>query len=131
METGLLLQVASTFTYTPIEPSLRSAIADADIADGLGFVQYGQMSEYMLGPAPESVHILGTIILLRVEDWLRESQKSALVVSSPADGQSEIRQKLGKRTDEFIKQLEVLVRHGKQVWFLACPSTGWISEYYQ
>jgi hypothetical protein len=131
METGLLLQVASTFTCTPIEASLRAAIVDASIADGLGFVQYGQMSEYMLGPAAESAHILGTIILLRVEDWLRENLKSSVSVLLSANGQGELRQELGKRADEFVKQLEVLSGRGKQVWFLACPSTGWISEHHR
>src|SRR5215471_7176474 len=131
METGFLLQVASTFTCTPIEPSLRAAIADASIADGVGFVQYGQMSEYMLGPAPESAHIRGTILLLRVEDWLRGHLKSSATVLLSTNERSELRQELGRRADEFIKQLEVLSRRGKQVWFLACPSVGWISEHYQ
>ena len=130
-ETGLLLQVASTFTCTPIEPSLRAAIADASIADGLGFVQYGQMSEYMLGPAPESAHILGTILLLRVEDWLRDHLKSSASVLLSANERGELRQELGRRVDEFIKQLGVLSRRGKQVWFLACPSMGWISEHHK
>jgi hypothetical protein len=127
METGFLLQVASTFTCTPIEPSLRAAIADANIADGLGFVQYGQISEYMLGPAPESTHILGTILMVRIEDWLRDRLKSS---ASPIE-RGDLRPELGRRADEFIKHLEVLSRRGKQVWFLACPSTGWISEHHQ
>jgi hypothetical protein len=131
METGLLLQVASTFTCTPIEASLRGAIADASIADGLGFVQYGQMSEYMLGPAPESAHILGTILLLRVEDWLRDHLKASAFVSHSPNERGELRQELGTRADEFVKQLEVLSRRGKQVWFLACPSTGWISKHHK
>src|SRR6516225_2776510 len=97
METGLLLQVVSTFTCTPIEPSLRAATADASIADGLGFVQYRQMSEYMLGLAPESVHILGTIVLLRVEDWLRDNLKSSASVSLSANERSELRQELSRR----------------------------------
>jgi hypothetical protein len=131
METGLLLQVASTFTCTPIEPSLHAAIVDASIADGLGFVQYGQMSEYILGPAPESAHILGTILLLRVEDWLRDHLKSSVSVLLSASDRAELRQELGRRVDEFTKQLEVLSRRGKQVWFLACPSIGWISEHHK
>ncbi|MBV8845193.1 MAG: hypothetical protein JO307_20495 [Bryobacterales bacterium] len=127
METGFLLQVASTFTCTPIEASLRASIVDAGIADGLGFVQYGQMSEYMLGPAPQSAHILGTIVLVRVEDWLRDNLKSS---ASPVE-RGELRQELSKRADEFVKQLEVLSGRKKQVWFLACPSVGWIAEHHK
>ena len=128
MKPGLLLQVVSTFTSTPIEPSLRCAVADAGIADALRFVQYGQVSEYLLGPASDSAEILGTIILLRIEDWLRENLKSPAVVSVLDREQEKIRQELGKRADEFINQVRVLSRRGKQVWFLACPSRGWISE---
>ena len=131
METGLLLQVVSSFTCTPIEPSLRAAVAEASIADGFGFVQYGQMSEYMLGPAPESAHVLGTILLLRVEDWLRDHLKSSTSVLLSANERGELREELGRRADEFVKQLEVLSRRGKQVWFLACPSMGWISEHHK
>ena len=131
METGLLLQVASTFTCTPIEPSLRAAIADARIADGLRFVQYGQMSEYMLGLAPESAHILGTLLLVRVEDWLRDHMKSLASVLLSSSQRGELREELGRRTDEFIKHLEVLSRRGKQVWCLTCPSMGWISEHHK
>src|SRR5215469_914630 len=131
METGLLLQVVSSFTCTPIEPSLRAAVAETSIADGLGFVQYGQMSEYMLGPAPESAHVLGTILLLRVEDWLRDPLKSSTSVLLSANERGELREELGRRADEFVKQLEVLSRRGKQVWFLTCPSMGWISEHHK
>src|SRR5262245_46416463 len=108
METGFLLQVASTFTCTQIEPSIRVAIADTSIADGLAFVQYGQMSEYLLGTAPESAHILGTIILLRVEDWLRDNLKSSVCGLPSGNGHSESREELAKRADEFIEQLKVL-----------------------
>ena len=128
MGTGILLQVASTFTCTPIKRSLQSAVAEAGIADGLGFVQYGQLSEYMLGPAPDSAQILGTVVLLRVEDWLRENLNSSAAVVSSGTGLSQTREELGRRTDEFMSQLGVLSRRGKQVWFLACPSKGWISE---
>ena len=129
METGLLLQVASSFTCTPIERSLSAAIAG--VADGLGFVQYGQMSEYLLGQAAESPHILGTIILLRVEDWLRGNRNSAGSVLLSVNSQGELRQELGMRAQEFIEQLEVLAGRGKQVWFLACPSTGWLSDHHR
>jgi hypothetical protein len=32
------------------------------------------------------------------------------------------------RLDEFVSHLTTLAGRGKQVWFLACPSSGWIAE---
>jgi len=123
-ETGFL-QVVSSFTSTPIESSLRQGIVQAGVGDGLGFIQYGQMSEYMLSPASDSTHILGTLVLLRVEDWLRQGLKSR--DWDPTIGPW-ARQELRARVDEFVSHLTTLARRGKQVWFLACPSSGWISE---
>ena len=125
MKTGLHIQVASTFVCTPVETSLERAVVDAGIADGLGFLQFTQMSEYMLASAPNSPGILGTVVLLRLEDWLREHLKSASYESSLDVG---IRQEFRLRVEEFVSQLAILSRLGRQVWFLACPSTGWISE---
>jgi hypothetical protein len=125
METGLLLQVASTFTSTPIESVLRSALVRERIADGLGFVQYGQMTEYMLSPLSDSTHILGTAVLVRVEDWLRQDLKSRTFDSAVGPW---ARQQLRMHLDEFVSHLTTLARRGKQVWFVACPSSGWIAE---
>ena len=125
METGLLLQVASTFTSTPIESSLRAALVRERIADAPGFVQYGQMTEYMLSPVSDSTHILGTAVLVRVEDWLRPDLKSRAFDSAVGPW---ARQQLRTYLDEFVSQLTMLARRGKQVWFLACPSSGWIAE---
>jgi hypothetical protein len=72
--------------------------------------------------------VLGTVVLLRVEDWLREELQSA---PEGSVGDSQIRQQLRVRVDEFISQLATVSHGGSQVWFLACPSTGWISEHYK
>lgn len=127
METGLLLQIASSFTCTPVESSLNAAVANAGIADGLGFAQYSQMSEYMLAPPQAFDRIIGTIVLLRAEDWLRDDLKSPPLEPTAGIGQK-IREALRQRVDDFAAQMAALSGHGKQVWFMACPSTGWISD---
>jgi hypothetical protein len=122
-----LLQIASSFTCTPIAQALRAFVVDARVADDLSFVQYAQMAEYMLSPAPDSAHVLGTIILVRVEDWLRDDLKSSSSASI-SDLAQKVRQNLRTHVDEFVGQLAILSRRGKPIWFLACPSAGWISE---
>jgi hypothetical protein len=64
-------------------------------------------------------------VLLRLEDWLREHLKSTPYETSR---DAWVRQEFRLRVDEFVSQLAILSRLGKQVWFLACPSNGWISE---
>lgn len=124
MKTGLLIQITSTFTCNPIEPSLSRAITQAGIADAVGFTQPAQMTEYMLSPALDSEQILGTVVMVRVEDWLRRyvGESSEPITDSAA------RQQLRTRLDEFLSQLAILALRGRPVWFLACPSTGWIAS---
>jgi hypothetical protein len=123
-----ILQLASSFTSMPIGRTLRPLIINEGIADELGFAQYSQMTEYMLGPAVDDESIIGTIILLRVEDWLRESDKFSGSTSEIGD---KARQELGMRVNEFAKHVGQLARRGKPVWFLACPSNGWMSAKYK
>jgi hypothetical protein len=124
-----LLQIASSFTSKPITPTLRPAIVQAGIADDLALTQYAQVAEYMLGSAADSEEIVGTLVLIRVEDWLREDVKSP---SFDSNGfAEEARQKLRIRVDEFAAQLGALAGRGKPTWFLACPSSGWIADKYK
>ncbi len=120
------LQVASSFTSIPIAKTLRPLVVDAGIADELGFSQYSQVAEYMLGPAPESPEIAGTLILVRVEDWLRDELKSLPAGASDAVGKA--RNLLGAEVNEFAAQVDSLALRGNPVWFLPCPSTGWIAQ---
>jgi hypothetical protein len=124
-----VLQVASSFTSVPIAKSLRPLLVDAGITDDMRYAQYAQMSEYMLGSAVDAENVIGTIVLVRVEDWLREDVKSP---SFDTAGFAErARQKLRTGIDEFAAQLGALARRGKPVWFLACPSAGWIADKYK
>jgi hypothetical protein len=125
METRVL-QVASSFTCIPIAKTMRPVVVEAGIADDLGFSQYSQMTEYMLGRAPDSPQILGTVILVRVEDWLRDDLKS--LPAGTSDAVQKARQSLRANVDEFASQVNILAQRGKPVWFLACPSTGWIAQ---
>jgi hypothetical protein len=118
-----LLQVACSFTCVPIGPSLRSALQDAGVADGVGFSQYAQMTEYMLGAAADSASIVGTLVMLRVEDWLRDRLKPVLPGTV-----GDLRPELRAQVDEILGQLTALAGRGKPVWLLACPSRGWIAE---
>jgi hypothetical protein len=125
---GRVVQIASSFTCKPIEHSLVAAIVRAGIGTGVGFSQYEQISEYMLGPASDSDQILGTIVLIRVEDWLRPDLKSVPPDAARVAPNQQLQQKLRVRVNEFVSQISSLARRGKPVWFLACPSRGWIAE---
>jgi hypothetical protein len=124
----LRIQIASTFGCGPIGAPLERAVIDAGIADGLGFAHFTQMSEHLL--APKTAGILGTVVLLRLEDWLREDLESVPHDSGQSGSGKDtwIRQQFRLRVDEFVSQLAILSRLGGQVWFLACPSNGWICD---
>ena len=123
METGLVVQVLSTFAANPIGRSLQAALGHAGIAESVGFTPQSEMREYMLAPASDTERILGTVVLLRAEDWLRDSPMYVRSV-----GDARVRQELQTRMREFINEITILSYRGKPVWFLACPSTGWTAE---
>src|SRR5207237_779903 len=72
------LQVASSFTARPLAKTLRSYLIAAGIADAVEFVEYGHVAEYMLGPASAAENILGTVVLVRLEDSLRDQFKNGV-----------------------------------------------------
>ncbi len=125
-----ILRVASSFTSTPLAKTLRPSMGNAGIADDFQFAQYAQMTEAMLGLGSDSGEVIGTIVLVRVEDWLRDDVKAPSFVFSPEVAEK-VRQTLRTRVDEFASQLGALARRGKPVWFLACPSDGWIADKYK
>jgi len=124
IHTGAILQVLSTFTAHPLAPVLQRMLKSSRTADDVGFTPPHGMREYMLAPASDTEHILGTVVLLRVEDWLRN------IANPPPDssGEASARQELQTRVRDFVNELTILAYRGKPVWFLACPSTGWICE---
>src|SRR5664279_161086 len=119
------LQVASTFACKPIEVTLQRLLVDAGVAGGVSFARFTQLSEYLLAAVPGSNDVLGTLVLLRLEDWLRERLES---IPYDVANDSWIRLDFRSRIEEFVTQITILSGLGKPVWLLACPSNGWISE---
>ncbi|MBV9183495.1 MAG: hypothetical protein JO356_19500 [Acidobacteria bacterium] len=125
-----VFQVASTFTARPLAGSLQPFLVSAGVADAVEFVEYGQVSEYMLGPQSEAANVPGTLVLIRLEDWLRFELKAQLPSTGPELSQK-ARQALTVHVDAFHKQIGSLAQRGKPVWLLVCPSDGWIAETYR
>jgi hypothetical protein len=125
METQLL-QLASTFTATPVKSSLTAAISKAEIAQGVSLFLYGQMSDFMLRPAHYGVNAVGAVVLLRLEDWLREDLKS-VPPDSNSDAHARARERLMSQSEEFIGEVSALAEGVPQVWVMVCPSNGWIA----
>lgn len=117
------LQVLATFDTSRLEVPLRRALTDAEISGALGFTARPYMKDFMLTPSAETEHIAGTVVLVRVEDWLRDHCSSE---GHPGDAWA--REELKSRVKEFASELAILAYRGKPVWFVACPSSGWIAE---
>ncbi|MBV9268911.1 MAG: hypothetical protein JO061_22265, partial [Acidobacteriaceae bacterium] len=96
-------------------------LTDAGIARRVNFAQFTDFSEYLVTSQPGSK----VAVLLRIEDWLREDLK---LRSDGSFGESWMRNELRVRIDEFVRQFTILLRLANQVWFVAVPSTGWISQ---
>lgn len=126
VKTGML-QVASSFTARPLGKALGTYLAGAGIADSVGFVEYGQVPEYMFGPASDAEHILGTLVLIRIEDALRNELKNGVTV---AEITAKVRQQLTAQVNDMVAQITTLAKRGKPVWVLPCPSNGWVAESY-
>ena len=120
-----VLQVASSFTSRPLAKTLQPYLVGAGVADAVEFIEYGQVAEYMLGPTSGAERILGTVVLVRVEDSLRNELKNG---ATSADIGAKARQQLAVQVDEFVKQVTTLAKRRKPIWLLACPSNGWVAE---
>jgi len=125
MESGIHLQLLSSFDANPIKPALLRALSSVGVEASLGFTEREEMSRYMVAPGSDTEHISGTIVLVRVEDWLRDG------LLSGKSGDSWAREELKTKVKEFAGELAILAHRGKPVWFLCCPSTGWATEHYK
>ena len=124
---GLAVQLISTFDCSPMETPLRDSSAEAGFATIVRITQPQQLSQYMLAPSGDSEDLIGTIVVVRLEDWLR-----GLVESEPGQlSDASARQELRKHLDEFLSHLAVLTLRGRPVWLLTCPSNGWIADHYK
>ena len=113
MQATLELQVISTFNATPIEAPLRRALAETGIDARIGFTPPARIREFMLNPPADSERLAGTIVLVRVEDWLRDG------FSSGKTGDAWIREELKTRVRDFASELGILIYRGAPVWLLA------------
>jgi len=125
MESAIDLQLLSSFDANPIKPALLRALSSVGVEASVGFTERAEMSRYMVAPGSDTEHISGTIVLVRVEDWLRDG-----LLSGKSDA-AWAREELKGRVKEFASELSILAHRGKPVWFLCCPSTGWVAEHYK
>ena len=125
MESAINLQLLSSFDANPIKAPLLRALSSAGVEATVGFTEHADMSRYMVAPDSNTEHISGTIVLVRVEDWLRDG------LLSGKSGDARAREELKGRVKEFASELSILAHRGTPVWFLCCPSTGWVAEHYK
>src|SRR5271166_4660741 len=123
MKTGLAIQIVSTFVCDPIAASLGRSVNEFGIAETIRVAPPSELSGHMMAPSSQSEDLIGTIVLVRVEDWLRELP--------PSLGQSHdksARQALRRLLGEFLSPLAILALRGCPFWLMTCPSTGWIAQ---
>src|SRR5215831_20158498 len=104
MESGLIVQVLSSFNADLLGPSLQGALASAGTANGVAFTRWANVREYMLAPASDTEGILGTVVLVRVEDWLRDG----LSCSEGKLPDAWARQELQTNLRGFVSELTIL-----------------------
>lgn len=119
-----ILPLTSTFTATPVKAALQAAREQQAIPQDVYFFLYGQMTEFMLRPTQFAHGATGALVLLRIEDWLRDDFKSE--APNPAL-EAKARPRLVSRSEDFVSQLSVLAYGVPQVWAMVCPSNGWIA----
>lgn len=78
----------------------------------------------MLRPAQFTDGLSGAIVLLRIEDWLREDLKS---VAAGTNVENQARQRIVSRSTDIVDQITALMQSVSQVWVMVCPSNGWIA----
>jgi hypothetical protein len=125
MDSDLKLQVLSSFNAGPIEPAMVGALSASGVKAEIGFTGREGMSRYMVSPGSDAELISGTIVLVRVEDWLRDG------LLSGKSGDAWAREELKAKVKDFAGEIALLAHRGKPVWFLCCPSTGWAAENYK
>jgi hypothetical protein len=126
MPTIPVLNVASTFVATSLEPALTGTLNASGAAVALRFIQFTQLSEYMVLFDPNAA--LGTVVMLRLEDWLRERLSDS---SDAAPNDSVIRAAIRAHVEEFVSQIAILPSMGKPAWLVLCPSTGWVATHHK
>jgi len=117
------IQIAATFDISPLQPILRNYANKYGFADDVKPTPPSELGRYMMIAPSDSESVIGTIVVARLEDWLRNSTRQGLTIDDMT-----ARRILRTCLDEFSSQLAVLALRGRPVWLLICPSTGWVAE---
>jgi len=120
------VQFASTFDSSPLQPILSNFVRKYGFADEVKLTQTSELNQYMVAPPSDSENVIGTIVAVRLEDWLRDSTHQRRTLTDVT-----ARQVLRSHLDEFLSQLAVLALRGRPVWVMICPSTGWVAEHHK
>ena len=105
----------------PIEEPLKASLDKAQTPWSIGLAMYAQLPQALLGPGTLfEDEIVGTFVLVRLEDWLREMSDDLTVGSA--------RKRLQEQVEEFAAQLRTASAHGAPVWLLCCPSNGYVAN---
>ncbi len=120
------IQIVSTFNCDLIEPPLTRAVNELGISGSIRVTPPAHLGAYMLTPSIQSEDVIGTVVLVRVEDWLLDLAQSGREVADNA-----LRPELRHHLDEFISHLSILVLRGRPTWLMVCPSSGWIADEYK
>jgi len=124
MPVDLAVQLVATFDCAPMLEPLGGALRQKGVAEEAKIAPPSQLREHMLAPSRESENMIGTIVLVRMEDWLRDS----LMAEAAPQTTSAARPQLRKQMDEFLSELTVVTLRGRPVWLMICPSQGWVAE---
>ena len=120
------VQFASTFDSSPLQPILSNFVRKYGFADEVKLTQASELNQYMVAPPSDSENVIGTIVAVRLEDWLRDSTHQRRTLTDVT-----ARRVLRSHLDEFLSQLAVLALRGRPVWVMICPSTGWVAEHHK
>lgn len=114
---GRVLSVAATFTAEPLQPALSFWLHKTGIADEIRFAPYNQVFQQLLDPG--SIFCTNTcganIILVRIDDWLKNDQAAV----GPGDADEK---EYGRIAQEFVQAVMVAVtRFQVPLVIVCCP----------
>lgn len=117
-----LCVVAASFTVAPLQEPLQRALAGHAPACQVELAQYADLPRFLLAPDDlfGARRVLASVVLLRVEDWLRAA-------GAHADEHASRQRLLDARLDETVAQLALASERGP-VLVTCCPSRGSVAR---
>ena len=120
METSAAaVQLVATFDCSPLADSFTQAAQNANLAEQVRVALPSEVSRHVLAPSIDSEDTIGTIVVVRLEDWLRPYVGSASGITNAG-----ARQALRTQMDEFLTHLAVLGLRGRPVWLFDLSVAG-------